>query len=169
VYRTNHPRCGTAPSDFAGAPSVDVPAEAARRHRSRSLVAHSEGGDIVAIAAAAFGVSLPDDGRGIPRLVVRGELDRAAVSVLAAEVMSACVVEPAEVVIDLTALHHCDASGLRTVERANQFCLANGVELKMIGANEFMRRLIEEAAREDALPLGPHCSPVPERGVLHDD
>jgi anti-anti-sigma factor len=137
--------------------------------RDRSFVASSEGEDIMAIAAAAFGVSLHDDGHGIPRLVLRGELDRAAVSVLATEVVGACIDQPAELVIDLTALHHCDASGLRTLVRANQFCLANGVELKIIGANEFMRRLIEEAAAEDALPATPHPSPVSERGVLHDD
>jgi len=105
--------------------------------------------------ATAFGVSLHDDGHGVTRLVLEGELDRAAVSMFAAKVMSACFDQPAELVIDLTALHHCDASGLRTLVRAHQFCLANGVDLKMIGANEVMRGLLEETAVEDVLPLGP--------------
>jgi anti-anti-sigma regulatory factor len=88
---------------------------------------------------------------------------------LATEVMSACIDQPAALVIDLSALHDCDASGLRTLVRANQFCLANGVEPKIIGANAFMRRLLEEAAVEDVLPSGPNCSPAPERGVPQDD
>jgi len=126
-------------------PSAPHP-KTARPRTSPLFVADSEGENT--LATTAFDASVHDDASGGARLVLKGVLDRTAVAMFATAVMDTCIDEPTELVIDLTALQHCDASGLRTLVRARHFCLANGVAVKMIGVSE-------ETRVEDVLPSGP--------------
>jgi len=91
----------------------------------------------------SLGVSLQGDGNGQARLVLEGELYLATAPMLAVNVIRACTDNPAEMLIDLSALSYCDSSGLREFIRAAKLCAEHGTKLRVGGARGRVRRVFE--------------------------
>jgi anti-sigma B factor antagonist len=92
--------------------------------------------------SAYFQFAWRDDNDGIT-FVLSGELDRAMAPVLAQCLDIVASRQPLAVSFDASALTFCDVAGARALLRAQRFCNANGIEVRVAGLRFSVRRLFD--------------------------
>src|SRR5258708_1191306 len=88
-------------------------------------------------------IAIRDNGSGSIRLSLRGDLDLATTSAFVDGLAQACEAQPSELLLDFTDLRFGDWSGIRQCILAAEGCAAAGIKLKILGADERIRRVFE--------------------------
>jgi anti-sigma B factor antagonist len=88
---------------------------------------------------------------GSASVIVRGEIDLAAVHDLAGAIRDALDRGLPSLVIDLTGVTFCDSSGLGQFVYTAQDCATRGVGFRIVGARQTVRSVFEVAGVADLL------------------
>jgi anti-sigma B factor antagonist len=88
---------------------------------------------------------------GSASLIVRGEIDIAAVHDLAKAIADALDRRLPSLVIDLSGVTFCDSSGLGQFAHTAQDCATRGIGLRIVGTTPSVRRVFEVTGMVDLL------------------
>jgi anti-sigma B factor antagonist len=89
----------------------------------------------------------------VARLRLRGELDLATVPVLRECFEQAHLAGKPFVVFDASELSYCDSSGIAMLLQAAAQCAKQGTNMRLVGAQATVRRVIEITDTEESLNL----------------
>jgi anti-sigma B factor antagonist len=89
----------------------------------------------------------------VARVHLHGELDMATAPVLREHFEQECVAERPFVVFDASELSYCDSSGLAILLEAAAQCARRGADMRLVGAQPAVRRVIEITDTAESLNL----------------
>jgi anti-anti-sigma factor len=95
---------------------------------------------------------------GLDRTALRlaGELDMAAAPTLQDCFEKACAADNSIIVFDLHELTFCDSGGIRALLMAAAHCAKAGTDMRLVGVQDCVRRVIEITHTAEALHLDDH-------------
>jgi anti-sigma B factor antagonist len=107
------------------------------------------------------------DGDGVTRLAVDGELDMATAGLLDRQVTRALLNRrPDRLVIEAGGVHFCDSSGIHALLQARELAHRHGADFVVTNPVGIMRRTLEITGLLDSLTS---ISRVPSRGPAGSD